>query len=40
MARTLGDVLERQLADVGSLDRTDMLESRYAKFRRMGVFGE
>jgi acetyl-CoA carboxylase carboxyl transferase subunit alpha len=40
MARTLGYVLERQLADVGSLDRTDMLESRYAKFRRMGVFGE
>jgi acetyl-CoA carboxylase carboxyl transferase subunit alpha len=40
MARTLGDVLERQLAEVRSTDVATMLGNRYDKFRRMGAFGE
>jgi len=40
MAKTLRGVFERQLGELRDVRTTDLLEGRYQKFRRMGVFGE
>jgi acetyl-CoA carboxylase carboxyl transferase subunit alpha len=39
-AATLGDVLERQLGELETVDLETRLDERYRKFRGMGVFGE
>ncbi len=39
-AAALGDVLERQLDELESVDVARRLDERYRKFRGMGVFGE
>jgi acetyl-CoA carboxylase carboxyl transferase subunit alpha len=39
-AKSLGDVLERQLAAFNGVDAETLIGDRYDKFRAMGVFGE
>ena len=40
MAETLEKVIESQLAKLDGLKTDDLLEQRYQKFKKMGVFGE
>ena len=38
-ATLLGDVIERQLDEMASMDETTLVRSRYDRFRKIGVFG-
>ena len=40
MAETLEKAIESQLAKLDGLKTDDLLEQRYQKFKKMGVFGE
>jgi len=37
-AALIGEVLERQLADLGGLDASELIADRYDRFRRLGRF--
>ena len=39
-ARRLGDVIRRNLAELDALDPATRIDTRYAKFRALGVYDE